>query len=84
MTDAMLDYGWNKQGAAGRKACRKALEQASPVDDVVVRRPRITGATATVRVVYTLDDTRRIDRLSFVEQNGRWLIDGVKLQGSAS
>lgn len=81
MTDAMLEFGWEKKGDAGRRSCRENIAAADPLVDVKVRRPLVNGDKARVTVVYTLDGDRLLDRLRLVRVDGRWLVDRVALVG---
>lgn len=84
MTAEMLDFGWGKTGAAGRDLCRTNVAQAEPLENVKVRRPRVSGDTARVEVVYTLDGERQFDRISLIRRDDEWLIDSVVLAGFVS
>lgn len=81
MTDRMLEFGWEKKGAAGRASCRENIAAADPLVDVKVRRPLVNGDRARVTVVYTLDGDRLLDRLTLVRSGDEWLIDRVALIG---
>lgn len=81
MTDKMLEFGWGKTGDKGRELCRTNLAQAAPLGNVAVRRPRVSGDTAKVEVVYTLDGERQVDRISLVRRDDEWLVDDVVLAG---
>ena len=81
MTNALLEYGWDKTGNAGRAACRTGLEAADPVADVEVGTPEISGKTAVVVVAYTLQGNRRRDGVELVLRDGEWRLDGVVRTG---
>lgn len=81
MTNALLEYGWEMTGDAGRAACRTSLEAADPVTDVEVGTPEISGKTAVVVVAYTLQGNRQRDGVELVLRDGEWQLDGVVRTG---
>ena len=77
MTNRMLEFGWKRKGNAGVRACKRAVEAASPAPGAEVVAATIDGETAEVSVRYELDDSPARDVVRFVRRGGEWKIDAV-------
>jgi hypothetical protein len=82
MTDRMLQFGWEKKGEAGRRACRAGLGEATPLEDVEPQTPAIDGEVAVMQVDYGSPGERLYDLLRFALTQEGWKIDGLVGSGT--